>query len=264
MANALKIFRHPKPVIAMVHLQYKGSAQQLIDEALTDIERLECGGVDGLLFENWGGDYTYRLATPEDKVLVPYVMKAASGVTKLPYGINMLPLDYEADFDIAKQTEAGFVQIDTFVDTVRTDYDNRFIIDIRPQDVTAYRRGRGLKDVYLFTNIQTKHYDMLPPNKKLETSARQAIQGGADALVVTGKVTGARTPKSKLARVKAVSGDTPIFIGSGFDADNAAELLPHADGVICGSAFKYEGITENPVDEKRVKRIMEAVFRARI
>ena len=258
-----RIFKTSKPIIAMVHLQYRGNLNQLVDEALRDVERLERGGIDGLLFENWGGDYSERHVSQEIREYVTAVMRKARRITKLPYGINILPLDYEADFDIAKNTGARFVQIDTFVDKVKTDYENEFILQIGSQEVITYRKRLGLDNVALFTNIQTKHYITIPPNKNLETSAIQAVRNGADALVVTGECTGKKTPKEKIIRVKRVSGKAPVFIGSGFDITNAEELLPYADGVIVGTGVKYEGITENPVDEKRVKKLMEVVYRLR-
>lgn len=258
-----RIFRTTKPIVAMVHLQYKVNLNQLVDEALQNIKRLERGGVDGLLFENWGGDYSDRFVTPEIRGYMTAVMQEAAKTTKLPYGVNVLPLDYEADFGISMKTGANFVQIDTFVDRVKTDYGNEFILQVEPQEVMDYRRKLELDDVALFTNIQTKHYTTIPPNKRLETSAIQAIQNGANVLVVTGERTGRKTPKEKINRVKRVSGTVPIFIGSGFDITNAEELLPCADGVIVGTSLKYNGITENPVDEERVKQLMEIVYRLR-
>ncbi len=257
------IFRTLKPIIAMVHLQNKGNLNQIIDKALTDVERLERGGVDGLLFENWGEDYTDRFATLEVRQYIVAVMQEATKITKLPYGINVLPLDYEVDFDMTRETGAKFVQMDTFVDKVKTDYENNFVLQVTPKDVMKYRRRLGLDNVLLMTNIQTKHYTTIPPNKKLETSAIQAVQNGADVLVVTGKSTGKKTPKEKIVRVKSIAGDVPVFIGSGFDTTNAQELLLYSDGAIVGTGVKYDGITENPVDEERTKQLMEIVYRSR-
>jgi hypothetical protein len=258
-----KMFGTKKPIIAMVHMQYKGNLTQLISETLRDVDRLQRRGIDGLLFENWGGDSSDRFISPETREQVSEVIKSMSRMIKLPYGINLLPLDYEADFDIAKETGANFVQIDTFVDKVRTDYDNQFVIDIRPQEVVDYKNRLNLDNVALFTNIQTKHYRTIPTNKRLETSAMQAVQNGADVLVVTGESTGRKTPIEKIVRVKSVVGDVPVFVGSGFDVSNAQELLPHADGVILGTSLKYDGVTENPVDEGRVKQLMELVYKLR-
>lgn len=253
MAN--QIFQTEKPIVAMVHLQYKKNLNQLIEDSLRDIEKLEEGGVDGLLFENWGDDYSDRHSLEEIKENIITVINEALKRTKRPCGVNVLLLDYEADFNTAIKTNVNFIQIDTFVDRVRTDYNNRFVLQVRPQEIIDYRKRLNLESVALFTNIQTKHYTTIPSNKKLETSVIQAIQNGADYLVITGKLTGEKTLKEKIFRVKRISGEVPVFIGSGFDISNAEELLPYANGVIVGTSLKYGGITENPVDETRVKTI---------
>ncbi|MFA4820494.1 MAG: BtpA/SgcQ family protein [Candidatus Aenigmatarchaeota archaeon] len=197
-----EIFPVSKPIIAMVHVQYNPriDKQQLLDMAMTDVERLECGGVDGLLFENWGGEYTSVSARDEEVGCLDAVMRFVSGSTKLPYGVNVLPLDYKADRQLADNHGAKFVQVDTFVDAVKTDYKNRFVIRPNSEEIR-----QTLSEYFLMINIQTKHYQILPPNKKLETSARQAIGHGADALVVTGVLTGKRTPRKKISTVRRVA-----------------------------------------------------------
>ncbi|MFA4820495.1 MAG: BtpA/SgcQ family protein [Candidatus Aenigmatarchaeota archaeon] len=37
----------------------------------------------------------------------------------------------------------------------------------------------------------------------------------------------------------------------------------YADGAIIGTGLKIDGVTENPVDQERVKRFMEAVYKLR-
>lgn len=41
--------------------------------------------------------------------------------------------------------------------------------------------------------------------------------------------------------------------------ENAKELLKVADGAIVGSSLKKEGVTWNPVDKERVKKLMKVV-----
>ncbi len=260
-----RIFTVSKPIIAMVHLQYDNgySLQRMLKEVLEDVEKLERGGADGLLFENWGGDYANRHIDRQMKKSMTALIKEASKRTKLPYGINILPLDYEAAFDISQGNGAKFVQIDTFVDTARTDYKSEFILRVEPQEIIAYKRKLGLDYLALFANIQTKHYKTVPSNKIIETSALQAIREGANALVVTGEKTGMKTPLEKLTKVKSVSNDVPVLVGSGLNAKNAGELMPYADGAIVGSGLKYDGVVENPVDEERVKELMRVVHNIR-
>jgi uncharacterized protein len=258
-----EIFGSGKPIIAMVHLQEFEDVKILKEDAFRDIDRLRRGGVDALLFENWGGDRIGRHATPQVKERMIEVMKESARRTDLPFGVNVLSLDYEASFEIAKATGAKFVQLDTLVDVLKPSRGSSYTLEINPDEVNECRKRNGLMNVALFTNIQTKHYITVPEDKPLEKSAVQAIRAGSDALVVTGRVTGDKTPLEKVLRTKKVSGGIPVFIGSGLDAQNAAELLAHADGAIVGTSIKKYGMTDNPVDEARVKELMAAVARLR-
>jgi len=59
--------------------------------------------------------------------------------------------------------------------------------------------------------------------------------------------------------VKETVGDTPVIIGSGLNPQNARDLLRYADGAIVGTYFKYHGLTQNPVDPERVRKLMSVV-----
>ena len=217
-----------KPIIAMVHLQEFENMPALKENAFSDIAKLKRGGVDALMFENWGGGHFKRYATQLTKDRMVEVMREAALKTELPFGVNVLPVDYEGAFDVAKATGAKFVQVDTFVDRIAADYDGYSAIEVEPYKMIEYRMRQGLEKVMLMTNIQTKHYVTLPIGKPLETSVVQAINGLSDALVVTGRFTGEKTPLERILRVKKVAGRVPVIIGSGLTAENAAELLAHA------------------------------------
>ena len=47
------------------------------------------------------------------------------------------------------------------------------------------------------------------------------------------------------------------------DARNIADFFPHADAFIIGSYFKVDGHWANPVDARRVEKLMEIVNRLR-
>ena len=53
--------------------------------------------------------------------------------------------------------------------------------------------------------------------------------------------------------------DKLLLAGSGTDPDNVAGVLAQADGAIVGTHFKVDGSIRNPVDEDRVRRLMETV-----
>ncbi|VVB77128.1 BtpA family protein [uncultured archaeon] len=257
MLDITKTFDTSKPIIAMVHMQDCGDIERTKDAAIADSEKLIRGGVDGLLFENWNLD-GYVAKEPMIEI-----MREVSKIANMPTGVNVLPFEYEIAFEVAKVSGADFVQLDTFVDKLKTSYYGNNVIEIDPLKVMQARKDMGLKDVALVVNLQTKHYWTEPITKTLETSAMEAIRNGADALVVTGSITGAKTPKEKLYKVNAVCRDTPVFIGSGLDESNVEELLPLADGAIVGTSLKAGGITENQVDSDRVRRLMSVVHQIR-
>ncbi len=74
---------------------------------------------------------------------------------------------------------------------------------------------------------------------------------------------GAEPDISNFYSIKEAIGDYPVFINTGATAQNIAEYIEIADGVIIGSSLKVDGITWNPVDPKRAKEFMEKVRAAR-
>ncbi len=54
----------------------------------------------------------------------------------------------------------------------------------------------------------------------------------ADALIVTGRMTGIETPLELVKRVKNTALDMNVLIGSGLNLENAVKLLKVADGAI--------------------------------
>jgi predicted TIM-barrel enzyme len=75
---------------------------------------------------------------------------------------------------------------------------------------------------------------------------------------VTGTGTGKRTNLEDLKVAKSAAGTTPVFVGSGVDNQNVAEILKIADGVIAGTSLKRDGITTNSIDAERVRLFMKA------
>ena len=83
-------------------------------------------------------------------------------------------------------------------------------------------------------------------------------RGLADALVVSGKVTGDATSIGDVKRVRSAVPTVPILVGSGVTADSVAELLSVAEGVIVGTFVKRDGSVRQPVDPERVRRLCAA------
>ena len=71
-----------------------------------------------------------------------------------------------------------------------------------------------------------------------------------------GAGTGIETKLEKIKRFRDALGDFPLIVGAGVTAETAAQQLAYSDGAIVGTGFKELGITEYPVDEEQVKKLM--------
>ena len=80
-----------------------------------------------------------------------------------------------------------------------------------------------------------------------------------DALCVSGLTAGAETDTQVLSKVKNAVKKTPVLCNTGCNIDNIDRQLAASDGAVCATTFKYDGIFENAVDEKRVKAFMDKV-----
>ena len=107
-----------KVIIAMAHIgampgsplyDEKGGMQKLIDGVAADIEKLQAGGVDAIMFGN-ENDRPYLLkGTPESTAAMTAVVAALKPMIKVPFGVNYL-WDPTASVAIAAATGAQFVR----------------------------------------------------------------------------------------------------------------------------------------------------------
>ena len=106
--------------------------------------------------------------------------------------------------------------------------------------------------------MDVKHSTALG-SMELEDDVRETIiRGKADAVIVSGRATGIETSMVDLKSAKAAAGSVPVLAGSGVTVATVADTLRHADGAIVGTGFKAGGITDNPVDEARVRALLQA------
>lgn len=264
-----KIFPQKKPVIGMLHLDYLLGAREykgldfVITKALKDIKTLEEGGIDGILMENWKEDSIGAFVSPETAASFAVVALELSKKIHVPFGINVLNNDYKTALSIAALTKANFIQLDVFTDHVKSNFvyspiasKNPFEIKVNTNDIHKHAKKIGLEKLPILAFIQPKHYLLLEKGKTIEESARQAITAGASGLIIT-KATGEAPTIDLLKRVKSVSKNIPVGIGSGFDIENAERFLKEADFAIVGTSIKIDGKTDNSVDGKKVKLLMK-------
>ncbi len=256
-------FGSHKPVIAMAHLpplpgaplyDADGGMAAIADYVGRDLEALQAAGVDCVMFGN-EGDRPYLLqASPESLAAMTAVVAQLKGALKVPFGVNYL-WDPVATVALAVATGAGFArEIFTGV------YDSDMGL-WQPDAAKAVRlrHGLGRADLKLLFNINAEFAAPLG-DRPIEARAKSAVFSSlADAVLVSGPMTGQPVDQSNLRKVKEAVGETPVFANTGCRADNIGDILAVADGCVVGTHFKVEGDTWKAVDRDRTERFMETV-----
>ncbi|MBS3085579.1 hypothetical protein J4225_02740 [Candidatus Pacearchaeota archaeon] len=171
-------------------------------------------------------------------------------ISKIPVGVCVLWNDFGSALAIAKETGAQFIRVPVFVDNVKNIFGE---VKANPEAVISARKKLGTENVLIFADIQVKHAEMTDKDKKLEESARQAKEKGADAIIVTGKWTGDAPILMDLQKArKGVGKEFPIIIGSGADSQNINKLFEIADAAIISTSLK-EGESKSPEQERNLK-----------
>jgi membrane complex biogenesis BtpA family protein len=257
------MFGKPKAIIAMAHFPAmpgqplhdgRGGVTALVDAVRRDVEILAESGVDAVMFCN-EGDRPYRThAGPE----VPAVMAAAITEIKrdleLPFGVDIL-WDPVAALALARAVGAAFVR-EVFTGAYAGDFG---VWNTDPAGALEYRRRIGADDVKLFFNVTAEFAAPIAP-REIGLTARSAVFSSlADAVCVSGVVTGTGVDLADLAAAKeAVDGAVPVVANTGVAPATVAEILSVADGCIVGTALKRDGNTWNEVDADRVARFVAA------
>jgi uncharacterized protein len=260
-------FGTAKPVIAMVHFpplpgaprhDVRGGMSAIIDSAAHDIEALQRGGVDAIMFAN-EGDRPYVLrASPEGLAAYAVAVAILRPLIRIPFGVDYL-WDPVATVALGVATGARFGrEIFTGV------YDSDMGL-WTPDGAGALklRHDLGRDDFRLMYNINAEFASPVGSRTLIERAKSAVFASLADVVLVSGPMTGESASMSDLKAVKSVLPDTPVFANTGVNRDNVAEVFAAGDGCVIGTHFKAEGNTWNPVDADRVSRFMDVVAKLR-
>jgi len=262
-----RVFGHRKPIIAMAHLpplpgaplyDSKRGMDGVVTGVAKDLQRLQDGGIDAVMFGN-EGDRPYLLdASPQSLAAMAAAVAALRPQLRVPFGVDYL-WDPVATVALGVATGAAFGR-EVFTGV----YDSDMGL-WQPNAAAALRlrHDLGRDDMVLMFNVNAEFAAPLG-ERLIEARAKSAVFSSlADVILVSGPMTGQPVDQSHLRKVKSAVGDTPVFANTGVNRDNVADILAVADGVIIGTHLKLNGNTWNPVDADRVKRFMETVERSR-
>ena len=253
-------FKYRPFVIGMVHVGplpgspiFEGDLEVAIDEAVRNALALEEGGVDGVLVENfYDVPYPSERADPATVASLSLIVREVKKAVSIPVGVNVLRNCCLEALAIAYINRASYIRVNALAEVVVSD---QGILAPKAYDLTRYKRYLGAAGVALLADVHVKHAAPLAP-RPIDVVAREAVERGlADAVIISGEVTGSEASIEEVAKVKKAVPDTPVIVGSGVMAENAVKYLSIADGAIVGTYFKVG----RHVDKDRVRRLLDAI-----
>lgn len=252
-----------KPIIAMCHLNAlpgdprfnkKEGMEKVISWARKDLMALQNGGVDAVMFSN---EFSLPYQTCVETVTVASMARVLGELMsdiRVPFGVNVL-WDPIASLDLAVATGAKFVR-EIFTGVYASDFG---LWNTNCGAAVRHQYTIGAENVRLLFNIIPEGARYLANRDIIDIAKSTVFNTQPDALCVSGLTAGAQVDVQNLKKVKDTVPDTVVFVNTGVRLENVEEQLNIADGAVIGTFFKYDGVFENHVDEKRVNVFMNKV-----
>ncbi|GAA3739175.1 BtpA/SgcQ family protein [Streptomyces tremellae] len=261
-----ELFPVSKPVIGVIHLaplpgapRYAGApVAEIYAAAVRDARTLAAGGIDGIMVEN-ASDMPF--ARPED--IGPETVAALTAAcvevraaVDTPLGITCVANGVIPGLAVAKAAGARWVRANQWVNAYVA---NEGFLNGPAPAAARYRAAIGAKDVRILADVHVKFgAHAVTADRDISEQATDAEWFDADVLIATGTRTGSPTRPEEVEEVRAGT-SLPVVVGSGLGPDQVDSLLRAADGAIVGQWLKADGLWWNPVDPRRVERLMTAV-----
>ena len=219
-----KIFKTPKPVIGMIHLQalpgtprHSISPDQILFTALKEAEIYKKAGINALAIENMHDvPYLKNNVGHEISSLMAIIGYQVKQQTGLPCGIQVLSSANEAALAIAHNAGLDFIRAEGFVFGHLAD---EGYIDACGGGLLRYRKNIGADAVAIFTDIKKKHSShAITADTDIVETAKAAEYFLSDGLIITGQSTGHAADLKEIMWVKE-NVKIPVIVGSGIDLD---------------------------------------------
>lgn len=256
------MFGVQKPIIAMCHLQAlpgdpaydrAGGMAKVVELAERDLEHLQAGGVDGVMFSNEFSLPYLTKVKPETTAAMARVIGEIRRAIRVPYGVNVL-WDPIASIELAAATDAQFMR-----EIVTGVYASDFGLWNTNVGETMRRRAALAPELRMLFNIVPEAASYLGSRTSVDIARSTVFNNRPDALCVSGLTAGAETDTQLMAQIKKAVPDTAVLCNTGCRVDNVERQLKVADGAVVGTAFKIDGRFENLVDPGRVREFMDKV-----
>lgn len=259
------LFQVRKPIIAMAHLpalpgtprydREKG-VDHIVEWVSRDVAHLVAGGVDAIMFCN-EDDRPYVFEAGIEQIAAMARVIAEVRPVDLPFGVDFL-WDPMAAMALAHATGGRFIR-GVLTGVYESDMG---LWSPNAGKLARFRSQIGAGDIKVFYNVVPEFASPLGSRSEVERAHSAVVSSLADVILVSGKMAGAEADLSVIEDIKK-NIDAPVFVNTGVKPHNVQEYLSVADGAIVGSSLKVDGYTWNPVDPRRVERLMERVKQVR-
>ena len=250
-------------IIGVVHLKalpgspsYGNNLEQIYQNAKKDAEALKNGGVDSIIFENFGD--TPFVKDSISKLTISHFVSIVNDIKRnidLTIGVNVLRNDGEAAISIASATGASFVRINILSGTMYTD---QGIVEGKAHEILKLKKSLE-NEIEIYADVFVKH--AVPPSGyTIENQTKELLdRAGADKIIITGDGTGKEIDYSQLIKLREIVPKEKLVIGSGVNQQNIKEYKGIADILIIGTSFKINQDVNKSVDEQSVKKIVQMI-----
>lgn len=240
---------------------YDGDDQNVIDQALADLDVYQKAGVDSILFEN-DHDLPYIQPPLDEKgvALMTRIVQEARERFDGPIGIQMLEAANITSLEIAAEADLDYIRVEAFV---FAHVGGSGIINGSAGKILRRRKELGAEQVKVFADVKKKHGShSLTIDLDIKDEIMQAEFFQANGVIVTSQFTGIQPDKNELIKAKSAT-KLPVLIGSGMTAENIPGYLPLADGFIVGSYFRKDGKFLEKLEPQRLDTFMKVFSPAR-
>jgi membrane complex biogenesis BtpA family protein len=258
----LRCFKQAKPMIGMIHVgalpgtpRNRESLNNIIKTAASEAKIYRQCGIDGIAIENMH-DVPYLRGTvgPEITAAMTLVGAAVKEQFQGVVGVQVLAAANKEAIAVAHSAGLDWVRVEGFVFGHVAD---EGYIESCAAELLRYCKQIGAKNIEVWADIKKKHSShAITADVSIEETAHAAEFMGADAIIVTGNMTG-HLPCPDDCNAARSGCKLPVVIGSGINEKTVRKFLPLADGFIIGSYFKKSGFWQNGVDPKRVETLLK-------
>ncbi|MEO0472401.1 MAG: BtpA/SgcQ family protein [Bacteroidota bacterium] len=248
----------------MIHVQalpgtpkHRFSPADIIQKAVGEARIYAESGFDAIMIENMHDvPYPNRGSYPEITAMMTMIGQAVKAETNLPCGIQILAGANQDALAVALAADLQFIRAEGFIFSHIAD---EGLMHGDAADLMRYRKAIGAEHIMVLTDIKKKHSShQITADISLIETAKAAAFFLSDGIIVTGTSTGRATDPAEVRQLKDAI-DLPILVGSGITADNVAEYVTQAHGLIVGSWLKEGGHWTGNLSPERAKRLVEIV-----